>query len=148
MVATKGVDPGKKLMDAQQETKRLKEKAVAIQQQFTAMMKEKSVVQTDLNDELDVLRAVKDIGSSPSEAAIAKLNAEIQTLEKDTAVSEAEAQGISRCVFFCIQSGFSCGLGPPGEPMPQCLRPQRRCVHFQLPFYSAQFLCGSSVFSP
>eukprot|EP01061_Rhynchopus_euleeides_P005936 TRINITY_DN15023_c0_g1_i2.p1 TRINITY_DN15023_c0_g1~~TRINITY_DN15023_c0_g1_i2.p1 ORF type:complete len:311 (+),score=93.57 TRINITY_DN15023_c0_g1_i2:130-933(+) len=93
MVATKGVDPGKKLLEAQQETQRLKEKASSMQQHFTAMMREKTQVQNELNNELDILRAVKELGTAPSDAAIKQLKDEIETLEKGTAEAEAEAQG-------------------------------------------------------
>ena len=102
-IGTKGVDPSKKLMDAHEETKRLKEKAAAIQQQFTAMMRDKTHVQNELNAELDVLRAINDIGTTPAEAAIGQLNEEMLALEKDTALAEAEAKGVRRAPRVCAR---------------------------------------------
>ncbi|KAJ9470987.1 hypothetical protein DIPPA_35426 [Diplonema papillatum] len=92
-VTNRGVDPRKKLIDARDETTRLKKKAHEIQLQFNAMMREKTQVQTQLNEELDVLSAIKTEGSTLSQATIAKLQGEIDHLEKETAQAQAEAEG-------------------------------------------------------
>ena len=100
-IGTRGVDPRKKLMDAQQETKRLVEKAHQIQHQFNTMMKEKTAVQTDLNEELDVLKTVKELGTSPSEVTLSRLQEELDKLEKDTDAVQQEAKGI-HVLFFIV----------------------------------------------
>ena len=73
---------------------RLKSKAGAIQQQFTAMMREKTLVQNDLNKELDILRQVQVAGASPSDTTAHRLSEEMQKLEKDTMLAEEEAKGM------------------------------------------------------
>eukprot|EP01059_Diplonema_ambulator_P032519 TRINITY_DN6410_c0_g1_i2.p1 TRINITY_DN6410_c0_g1~~TRINITY_DN6410_c0_g1_i2.p1 ORF type:complete len:270 (+),score=95.38 TRINITY_DN6410_c0_g1_i2:474-1283(+) len=92
-VATRGVDPRKRLIDINSESSRLQKKAAAIQQQFNAMMKEKTSVQNELNAQLDILRAVKEVGTTPSEAALQTLRDELNRIGKETDQAQAEASG-------------------------------------------------------
>eukprot|EP01064_Diplonema_japonicum_P029631 TRINITY_DN4848_c0_g1_i1.p1 TRINITY_DN4848_c0_g1~~TRINITY_DN4848_c0_g1_i1.p1 ORF type:complete len:288 (+),score=63.48 TRINITY_DN4848_c0_g1_i1:55-864(+) len=92
-VSARGVDPRQKILTVTAEGSRLQKKAADIQQQFNAMMKEKTVVQTELNYELDILRSIKEVGSTPAEVVIQKLKTEVTGLEKDTDLAQAEAQG-------------------------------------------------------
>merc|ERR1711967_221316 len=64
------------LQEAKETTKVMTQKARDIQDQFNAMMRDKTQVQSQLNQELDVLKAVKDVGSTPSEAALGQLRDE------------------------------------------------------------------------
>eukprot|EP01065_Artemidia_motanka_P042606 TRINITY_DN5747_c7_g1_i1.p1 TRINITY_DN5747_c7_g1~~TRINITY_DN5747_c7_g1_i1.p1 ORF type:complete len:320 (+),score=149.45 TRINITY_DN5747_c7_g1_i1:144-962(+) len=86
------IDLRKELQSAKDETMRLKEKARDIQEQYNVMMRQKTSVQLELNTELDLLKAIKEVGSTPSDAEIGRMKDEVGKLEAETEEFRKEAK--------------------------------------------------------